>query len=268
MRKSQGFTLIELLVVISIISLLSSIVLVSLSNVRERARLAAGDQFNASLFRVIGADVLGYWNFNEGSGAVYGDLTNFHNGSALGSPVPTWSTDTPTGRGSSISFGGSGGGYIATANTVKTESANITISAWIKTSVQADQTIFSVRGGGNIFFGTREGKLYVYINNSNSPSMLSSAIIADGKWHHVAWTGNGSKSVIYVDGRTDSSVVRTNTEVNPAVVAYIAADTEYAAKYVGLMDDIAMYDRTMLSSEIQKMYVAGLESMKEENQIY
>ncbi len=41
MKKTQGFTLIELLVVIAIIGILSSVVLVSLSGTREKARRAA-----------------------------------------------------------------------------------------------------------------------------------------------------------------------------------------------------------------------------------
>ncbi|MCR4311465.1 MAG: prepilin-type N-terminal cleavage/methylation domain-containing protein [Candidatus Taylorbacteria bacterium] len=50
MKKTQGFTLIELLVVIAIIGILSSVVLVSLSGTRDKARRSAFKSEAAALF--------------------------------------------------------------------------------------------------------------------------------------------------------------------------------------------------------------------------
>ena len=49
MKKSRGFTLIELLVVIAIIGILSSVVLVSLSGTRVKARTVAFKQEVSSI---------------------------------------------------------------------------------------------------------------------------------------------------------------------------------------------------------------------------
>ena len=58
LKFSRAFTLIELLVVISIISLLSGVVLASLNAAREKARIAAGTQFEGSLYRAVGGSAV------------------------------------------------------------------------------------------------------------------------------------------------------------------------------------------------------------------
>ena len=88
-RKS--FTLIELLVVIAIIGLLSSIVMVSVSKVREKAKRAAGLQAESSIFEGLGASAVGIWEFDEGSGSYANDSSGKGNDGTLTGDT-SWST--------------------------------------------------------------------------------------------------------------------------------------------------------------------------------
>ena len=83
-KNLKGFTLIELLVVIAIFGLLVSVVVVSTSSARKKGSEAAGRQFSATLQHSLGADAVGMWSFDEGSGTTAKDSSgNNFNGTRL-----------------------------------------------------------------------------------------------------------------------------------------------------------------------------------------
>jgi prepilin-type N-terminal cleavage/methylation domain-containing protein len=138
--KRSAFTLVELLVVIAIIGLLSTIAIVSTSSSREKARLAAAKQFSSQIDRDEGDSLTGQWDFDEGSGTTANDISGFKNNGTL-TGGPTWSTDTPSGTGSSIS-NASASGYVSVPDSdiLDIGTGSVTRSLWFKTS-QPDRGI-------------------------------------------------------------------------------------------------------------------------------
>src|SRR3989344_8080791 len=101
----KGFTLIELLVVISIVGMLSSIVLASVQDARQKAIVAGGRQFASSINHVLGADLIGQWNFDETGPAPPPKDYSGHNFNFSQTVLRTNDTPSKTGRAANFSSG-------------------------------------------------------------------------------------------------------------------------------------------------------------------
>ncbi len=125
-KKNKSFTLLELLVVIAIIGLIASIAIVSTRGGIGRARIAKTLQYEASLHRYLGSDIVGWWKFDEGEGTTVTDISGYNNhGTIVGA---TYVDGVPGKGGSALSFNGSN--YVDTS--VKINTTAFTVIFWVK----------------------------------------------------------------------------------------------------------------------------------------
>ena len=258
-QKTKGFTLIELLVVISIISLLSSIVLSSVSSARDKARIAAGQQFSSHNYQGFAADAALIWNFNEPSGNamdysqnnIFGVLTN----------ITRSTTDIPIRTGASVIFNGSNSvivGTVATAISIPT----FTVSFWFKPSLTSAPLYY-------LADTTSDRPFYIYINGTynlyvagNPCSAYSlTNVVKTQKWQHLAVSYDSGKYFsVFIDGKfvakASSQCNLTSSTFSTVVLGrYGGSGANY---FNGLMDDFVIFNQSLTAYNIHQLYAEGL----------
>jgi prepilin-type N-terminal cleavage/methylation domain-containing protein len=261
---SRGFTLIELLVVIAIIGLLATFAIVQLSSSRDKARLASGLSFSAQMKRSAGDEAIAIWTFDDCAGSTAKDMSGLGNDATLVN-APTWSADTPDGKGCSMSLNGVNQ-YAVVNNILPQLTSNaITVSAWVKSSSatwNAYGWILSARtptNGRNFIFHPyiNSQTVTLYLGNASTWFSTANLIPADiTKWHQYGFTYDGKMFIAYLDGR-----IATKTNVAPQTFAienvpvYIGSDSLLSGRYgAGLIDDVQIYNKALTAKEMGSVF--------------
>ncbi|MFA5763942.1 MAG: LamG-like jellyroll fold domain-containing protein [archaeon] len=270
----RGFTLIELLVVIAIVGILSSVIYTNITGLRDRARVTAGTRFDSSTLHSIGDMLVGEWLFDTNTSPTLDTSGSGNSGTLVG--TPTWQETGGYNSKGAYSFNGSTN-YVSMGDVLDFDSGDkFTISAWIKPNtgttgnvVTKESNITPYKGYG-IYVGP-SGKIYFELINTvttNSLRIYGTKNTADGQWHHVATTYDGSKTVagtkIYIDGANDDIIsVTANTLTGDTLTSYpleIGARNGAYYPFTGSIDNVRIYANNLSGSDIQKIYAEGISS--------
>ena len=141
---------------------------------------------------------------------------------------------------------------------------NFTVDAWIQ---RGDPTQASLDfGGGLVFsFGSQgygfglndNGQLF--LSQIDDSEVVSSLVVTDTSWHHVAVTMNNSNVVFYVDGVADSSQEYDVefTFSTPAAAVGARGDS-YFNVFLGALDEVDVFSRALTADEVAGIYGASI----------
>jgi len=260
----KAFTLVELLVVIAIVGLLSGVAVVATNGSRAKAKLAASQSFESSIDNAAGSEIVGQWLFDEGSGATVSDTSgNGNNGTITGA---TWTTGF---SGSALNF--NGGAQVALGNSAALNPGIFTITAWVKPG--------DISGPYNYIYsnardccGTYSGINFNFNYNllsgtiwnaaggwpGGSKQLNSTTVIPNNSpWVFTAFSYDGNKMVLYINGRMDSTYATTMGVGQPASFnTYIGRMGAGAWGLNGAIDQVKVYGSAIVAENIEKIYLA------------
>ena len=180
--------------------------------------------------------------------------------------------------GSAASLPGGGGNNISVADSAASSAggladdidrtdSDVTISLWIQASA------WNVQWQG-IFAHGEQSDYRIARQSNTDPAQIAYAggisdiqstttiTAGDGMWHHiVATTAEGGVTQIFVDGvpaeatsATGASIAQSNANNN---VLLIGGNPDNGREFQGLIDDAAMWDRVLSTTEVEQIYLAG-----------
>jgi len=198
--------------------------------------------------------LVGWW---PGDGNA-NDIVGGNNGTLQGAV-----TFAPGMVGQAFSFDGSS--YVdASDSNLPVDDSSATISAWIKTT-QTGEPFFVSWGSRDTCYAGHEIALGNYSNHlileSCGGAAADSTIVNNGAWHHVVGVWYGSNIVtLYVDGV--SNMIAHPDPLPPINILSsghlnIGQLVQYGANFIGLVDEVQIYNRPLSASEIQALFNAG-----------
>jgi prepilin-type N-terminal cleavage/methylation domain-containing protein len=221
--------------------------------------ISGGTQGISALYNPSG--LVGYWNFDEGSGTIAYDTSGNNNNG-------TWNGSSSYAAGKVGNYAGGFNGnndYVAISAGSALEALSNTgsISAWIDYSLSTSslRTVVDLGGTGThglVLFASDAGPNQpVFQYGSGAATILIGApTIPVGTWYLIAGTWAPSGAGLYING-----VLVASTSTAPSITPY--STTMYigtnggGSRYMdGEIDDVRVYNRALSAAEVMALYNA------------
>jgi hypothetical protein len=198
--------------------------------------------------------LVGYWPFCGNANDESGNGNNGNVGTGI-----NITSDRFGNSNSAYSFLGTGN--ISLTNLPTSGNTDFTISGWIKTNNQTLRKGIMCWGqdtpwASTYFFVNSTGRLQFDFAYNGGASSLS--IVNDNNWHQVTVTCINGLIQLYIDGLQNGSAVQMSPNIsgnNKSIGSNI--DNSGQNNFIGLIDDIGIWNRALTQEEITNLYNAN-----------
>jgi hypothetical protein len=204
--------------------------------------------------------LVGWWSFEEGTGTVVGDSSNYgNNGTSFG-------TAHVVGKyGDGNQFSGSSS-YVQIPDSVSlSPTSEAAIEAWIYPTSSAGQDFkrivcksTGVDTGEYTLWLYNSRQIIWYVNNWAHGYIISSTIPLN-EWTHVVGVYNGTltsnRLKLYINGVLNAQGATTDNQIVRTASNLFVGDRGGADRgFIGVIDEVQVYNRALSLAEIQSMF--------------
>ncbi|WPC42979.1 LamG domain-containing protein [Clostridium sp. JS66] len=159
----------------------------------------------------------------------------------------------------SLSFNGTNS-VVSITNKSIYNTLTLTVECWIKTSVNdftqrgiINKYVDSSANGWTVTLDGGKIQVYYYSTSANHINFIGTKNVADGVWHHIAFTVDSTGGKIYIDGVVDTSSTWTGTPSIPTSTTNINIGLYQGGSYYfnGLIDEVRIWNVARTQNDIK-----------------
>jgi hypothetical protein len=197
--------------------------------------------------------LLGWWECDEGAGAIVSDSSGNGNDGTFVEGDPVWVEGI---RGSAVELTNPTRIEIPALNVDLSEA---TMAGWMKPyGSQPDWSAFLMTRGVATGFNVLGFQLAYHWNDTgDSWGFRGGDLIADNEWTFAALAVHPDRATFYVNGVEGSTNTVNHGTVSFSANLYMGGDTGAARRMTGALDDVSIFSRALSGDEI-KVLMNGL----------
>jgi hypothetical protein len=199
------------------------------------------------------AGLVGWWTFDEGSGAIAYDSSDKGNDGTLHGPVE-WTTDGKLSG--ALEFTGPYNYVLVPDDPSLSPTDAITIAAWINPSWTGNNRILqkSTEGSDDQYRLLKEGGNNIRFHIPPAANFeVTGKLPPNGEWTHLAATYDGSMIRVYFNGAVVGETAfsgKMTTSNGPLFIGTKWSKAPAGDEFNGILDDVRIYNRALSASEI------------------